>query len=133
MNWKLISYLSLFGLIMAFATISWIPEKMEPVFWLIIFIMCAYWIARKCTGLYFWNGLMVSLFNSVWITAAHIFFYGTYMANHPSMSSMNVHMPLPDHPRLMMLIMGPVFGLGSGIVLGLFAFVASKLVKNREI
>jgi uncharacterized membrane protein len=40
-------------------------------------------------------------------------------------------MPLPDSPRLMMLIMGPVIGIISGFVLGLFAFVASKIAKHE--
>ena len=36
----------------------------------------------------------------------------------------------PDSPRLMMAMMGPVIGVVSGLVLGLFAFVAGKLVKR---
>lgn len=38
-------------------------------------------------------------------------------------------MPLPDSPRVMMLMTGPLVGVVSGIVLGLFAFIAGKLVK----
>ncbi len=131
MNWKLIFYLSLFGLIMAFATISWVPEKTEPVFWLIIFVICAYWVAKKCPGKYFLNGFMISLVNSVWITAAHIIFYSSYLSHHPSMAQMNQTMPMADSPRLMMLIMGPVFGAVSGLVLGLFCFIASKFVGHE--
>ena len=130
MNWKLILYLSLFGLIMAFGTISFIPMRREPFFWLAIFLVCAYWIAAKCSGNFFWHGFLVSLANSVWITGAHVFFYSTYMANHPQMAGMNAHMPLPEHPRLMMLMMGPVIGAASGIILGLFALIASRLVKR---
>jgi uncharacterized membrane protein len=40
-------------------------------------------------------------------------------------------MPLPDSPRLMMLITGPVIGIISGLVLGLFAFIASKIFKKE--
>jgi hypothetical protein len=130
MNWKLIFQLSLFGLLMAFATISLIPANVEPVFWIIIFIICAYIIARKCTGRYFLHGFLVSLVNSVWITGAHIFFYSTYIANHPQMASMSKQLPLTNHPRLMMLIMGPVFGACFGLVLGLFSFIAGKIVKK---
>ena len=131
MNWKLIFYLSLYGLVMALATISWIPFKFEPVFWLIIFLICAYLIAKKCSGLYFWNGFMVSIVNSIWITAAHVLFYSTYMANHPEMAGMNANMPLQDAPRLMMSIMGPVFGAASGIVLGLFSWIASRFIGKK--
>ncbi|HEV7620697.1 MAG TPA: hypothetical protein VGO09_03135 [Flavisolibacter sp.] len=128
MNWKLIFSLSLFGLAMAFATVGFIPSKTEPLSWLVIFIICAYLIAKYAPGKYFLHGLMVSLVNSIWITAAHILFYTTYMNNHPEMASMSKNMPLQDHPRIMMLITGPVFGLISGLVLGLLAFIASKMV-----
>lgn len=39
-------------------------------------------------------------------------------------------MPLPDMPRLMMAILGPVVGLISGIIIGLLALGAGKLVKS---
>jgi len=72
MNTKLIFQLSLFGLAMAIATVFWIPSNIEPIFWVVIFIICAYLIAKKSTGKYFLHGLLVSIVNSVWITAAHI-------------------------------------------------------------
>jgi hypothetical protein len=131
MNWKLIFQLSIFGLIMAFATISLIPEKIEFVFWLAIFIFCAYVIARVCTGKYFLHGFCVSLVNCVWITSAHIIFYSSYVAHHADMANMGASMPLSSHPRLLMLIMGPLFGAGFGLVLGLFSFIASKIVSPK--
>ncbi|MGA3212574.1 MAG: hypothetical protein ABSD20_14810 [Terriglobales bacterium] len=38
--------------------------------------------------------------------------------------------PLP--PRVTMVLVGPVIGLISGVVIGLFAFVAGKFVKPRN-
>jgi len=46
---------------------------------------------------------------------------------------MMTKMPLPTHPRIMMLLSGPVIGFISGLVLGLLAFVASKIWKSRVI
>jgi hypothetical protein len=132
MNWKLIFQLSIFGLIMAFATISLIPEKIEFIFWIAIFIFCAYVVAKVGTGKYFLHGFFVSLANCVWITGAHIFFYSTYIVNHPNVAQMAADHPfLPDHPRLAMLITGTIFGIASGIILGLFCFIASKLVAPK--
>jgi hypothetical protein len=62
----------------------------------------------------------VSLANSVWITAAHVVLFDSYIANHPQEAAMMTSMPLPDSPRLMMALMGPVIGVLSGIVLGPF-------------
>ena len=132
MNWKIIFQLSVFGLIMAIATISLIPEKAEPIFWLAIFIFCAYIIAKVVGRRHFLHGFCVSLVNCIWITAAHILFYSTYIANHPSVAKMSEEHPiLPTHPRVEMLITGPVIAIICGLILGLFCFIASFIVKKR--
>src|ERR1043165_4486344 len=99
MNWKLIFQLSLFGLAMGVATVFVIPSAIEPLFWLGIFVVCAYMIATRCSSRYFLHGLMVSVVNSVWITASHILLFRQYLANHPQEAAMMSSMPLPDSPR----------------------------------
>jgi hypothetical protein len=133
MNWKLIFQLSLFGLLMGVATVFVIPSNIEPIFWLLIFATCAYIIARRCSSRYFLHGWLVSVVNSVWITACHVLLFDSYVVNHPREAAMTASMPLPSHPRLMMALMGPVIGVVSGLVLGLFAVVAAKLVGTRTL
>ena len=135
MNWKLILQLSLFGLIMAFGTVSMIPTTFEPVFWVVIYVLSAYIIAKGCTQKYFMNGFMVAIFNCVWITAVHAYFYSAYIKNHPYMSPQKLGLPLSmyTHPREALIITAPGFAIGCGIVLGLFAFVASKIVKKKNV
>jgi hypothetical protein len=130
MNWKIILQLSLLGLLMAFATISLIPQKIEPAFWLVLLIFSAYIIAKRCPGKYFLHGFLLSLMNCVWITGVHTLFNSTYLANHSQMAQMSANWPLANHPRLQMLITGPFFGVAFGIIMGLFALIASKLVKK---
>ena len=72
MSWKLIFALSGFGLAMAIATVFVIPSSIEPLFWLAIFVVSAWLIAKKAPGKYFLHGFCVSLVNCVWITGAHI-------------------------------------------------------------
>src|SRR5215475_5208524 len=132
MNWKLIFSLSLFGLAMAIATVYVISSNIEPIFWLVIFIICAWIIAKKCSEKYFLHGLMVSLVNSVWITAAHIILFNTYITNHPQEATMMEKMPMPASPRITMALIGPVVGLVSGIILGLFSLIASKIVHKNN-
>ena len=131
MNYRLIFQLSLFGLGMGFATVFWIPLTNEPLYWLVIFIICAYYIALKSSGKYFMSGFWVGIANCVWITATHILFFHTYLANQTQEVEIIAKMPLPDSPRLMMLITGPVFGIISGLILGLFAFIASKILQKK--
>jgi hypothetical protein len=133
MNWKLIFTLSLFGLAMAIATVFWIPSNIEPIFWLLIFLFCAYQVAKTVSNNYFLHGFLVSLVNCVWITSAHILFAETYLFNHPNEAAMMQTMPMPDSPRLMMGVMGPVVGIISGLVLGLFSWIASKIVKTKPV
>lgn len=128
MNWKLIFGCSLFGLAMAIATVFVIPSNIEPFFWLAIFLICAYLIAKNASGKYFLHGFVLSLANCVWVTSAHVLFYSSYIANHPAEAAMSQQMPMPEHPRMMMLIMGPVIGIASGLVQGLFSWIASKIV-----
>ena len=130
MNWKLIFSLSLFGLAMAFGTVYFIPSKIEPFCWIVIFLICAYLIAKNAQEKYFLHGFFVSLVNCVWITGAHILMSATYMTNHTDEAAqyakMNSQFGLSVTNA--MLITGPFIGLITGVVLGLFALIASKFV-----
>jgi hypothetical protein len=127
MNRKLVFQLSLFGLAMGIATVFVIPSKIEPIFWLVIFFTCAVIVARKGVPRPFVHGLSISILNSIWITAAHVIFYDAYIARHPQEAAMSANMPAS--PRLIMVAMGPVIGALFGLVLGLFCFIASKIIK----
>jgi hypothetical protein len=130
MNWKLLFTLSLMGLIMAGATISIIPTNIEPVFWLLTFLISAYFIAKNAPGKYFLHGFVLSLINCVWVTSAHIIFFSDYSMNHTQEMQMSAGMMWSDFPRRQMLIMGPLIGIASGLVQGLFAWLASRLMKK---
>jgi hypothetical protein len=132
MDWRLIVRLSLFGLAMGIGTVFLIPSSVEPLFWLVTFALCAYIIATRAPGRYFLHGLCVSVVNSVWITASHVLLFDQHIANHPQEAPMIKSMPLPDSPRLMMTLTGPLIGVVSGLVLGLFSVVARRLGAGRR-
>ena len=131
MNWKLIVGLSLFGLLIGVAGISVITSRQEPFAWLVAFLISAYLIARFAPGWYFIHGLLVALLNSIWVTAAHLLFYPAYIAHHPEFVQLLVTTPLANRPRVFMLAQAPVAGVVSGIVLGLLAFLASRIFRRR--
>lgn len=128
MNWKLIFVLSLLAIPMAFATVYYIPQNVEPVVWLVIFIVCAFIIAKVARGKFFLHGFLVSIFNCVWITAIHFIFFDAYYANHPNLAEMKD--VTPQTMRYAGLVIGPVIGIISGLILGLFSFVAAKILKR---
>ncbi len=131
-NWNLIFRLSIFGLIMAILTISLIPQNTEPYIWIVVMIIIAFIVAKKAPGKYFLHGFFISIVNSIWITIAHVLYASTYLANHPQMVSMNLQMPLimQQHQRTTMAVLGLPFGAVFGLILGLFCFIASKIVKK---
>jgi len=128
MNWKLPLMLSGFGLAMGVATVFVIPSNIEPFCWLAIFIVCAVIIAMRAPGKHFLHGLMLGVFNSFWIIAAHEAFYADYLAAHPQEAAMPT-MGVPQ--RAFMVIFGLIIGVVSGLVLGLFSFIASKFIKPK--
>jgi hypothetical protein len=132
MNWKLIFQLSLFGLAMGIATVFIVPSSIEPIFWLAIFLVCAYIIAGRAPARPFVHGLMVGIVNSVWVTASHILFFDYYIVRHQQEMAMMTSMPLPDSPRTMMALMGPCIGVVSGAVLGLFSVIAARILRSQR-
>jgi len=135
MNVRFCVLLSGFGLLMGIATIYAIPSYAEPLFWLGIFIITAYVVARYAPGKYFLHGFLISLLNSIWVTLAHISRFYDYIASHPEYMQMIQSLPpaLAEHPRRMMLVTGPIIGVITGLVVGLFCWLASKFVKPTPI
>jgi hypothetical protein len=133
MNWKLIFWLSLFGLGMAVGTVFFVSSGIEPFLWIAIFLISAYLIARHCPHRRFLHGLIVGVANSIWITATHIVFFTYYMGVHVREAEMMKSMPLPHWPRLMMVVTGPVVGIMSGILIGALALVAGHFMKPAQL
>jgi hypothetical protein len=132
MNWQLVVQLSLFGLGMGLATVFLIPSTIEPLFWLVIFGISAYLIATRTSGKRFQHGLSVGVANSIWVTASHILLFQRYIASHPREAAMMGTMPMPDSPRWMMALVGPVIGVVSGAIIGLLAIAAAKVIGPRS-
>ena len=131
MNWKLIFGCSLFALAMAIATVYVIPSNIEPFFWIAILLIDAFLIAKFASGKYFMHGFLTCLGNCFWVTGTHILLFNAYVAGHADEVKMMADGPLATHPRVMMLLVGPVVGIVSGIILGLFSIGASKIMMKK--
>lgn len=132
MNWRLILLLSLFGVAMAVASLFGLTRGIEPLLWLLIFIFYAWCVAKKATGKYFLHGFLASVLNGIWISIVHAAFYSLYIRNNPEMLQSFSKLPPGLSPRLMMLIIGPLVGAFFGVVAGLLAFVAAKILKRNS-
>lgn len=131
MNWKLIFGLSLFGLAMAVGTVFAISSRVEPFFWLVIFVVCAFAIARQAPQRPFLHGFLLGIVNSVWVTGAHIVFFNRYLAGHPQEAAMMAALQARHlEVKLAMAFTGPAIGLISGAVIGVLAYAVSRLLKS---
>src|SRR5690349_19155686 len=72
MSWRLVFGLSILGLLMAFASVFVIPRNVQHYVWLGILGVSAMVIAKRAPGRYFLHGFLVSVLNSVWVTAAYV-------------------------------------------------------------
>jgi hypothetical protein len=127
MNRKLVFQLSLFGLALGVATVFAIPPLVVLGLWLAVFFICAVTIARKGVPRPFGHGLIVSILSSLWFNGVHVIFFNAYAARHAQEVASMVEQSTAS-PRLMILAMGPIMGMGSGLVLGLLCLIASKMI-----
>ena len=118
---------------MGIATVYVIPSKIEPAFWLAIFLFCAYAIAKGSGGMNFLHGLLLGIVNSVWITGAHVLLFERYLAGHAQEATAMQQGPLASHPREMVLVVGPLIGVVSGVIIGFLALIAGKLIKAPSV
>ncbi len=132
-KWKLIFSLSLTGIAMAIAGVFGWMGKIEPLIWLVIFVLYAIVIAKRIEDRFFLHGFLVSVINGVWIAIIHSLFFSTYMANNPDMVASYQKFPHSIPPQVMMLIVGPIIGAGTGLVAGLFTYIASAIMKKRTL
>jgi uncharacterized membrane protein len=132
MNWKLILLLSVFGVVMGVISLFGWTQGIEPLLWLAIFILYAWWIARNCERLYFLHGLLVSVLNGIWISIIHAAFYSLYVKNNPQVVGAFKSLPPTLDPRVLMLIIGPIVGAITGLVAGLFAYIAARILKKSK-
>lgn len=131
MNWKLIGMLSLSGLFMGVSTAFFIKSDIEIYVWIPIMLLIAFFIAKQATSKYFLHGFLVSFISAFWILLAHsIFWDNFYELNKVSMDADFQSMPKEFSMKALMLIATPIIGAFFGLIQGLLAFVASKLVKK---
>src|SRR5262249_52642255 len=131
MNWKLILSLSLVGIVVAVLSLFGLTRHIEPLLWLVIFICYAWIIARRIPSRHFLHGFLVSVANGVWIAIIHSAFLEMYVTSNPEALEGFQKMQIGGDPRMLMLVLGPIFGAVFGIVSGLFAFVAARMLSRK--
>jgi hypothetical protein len=133
MNWKLVLQLAVFGIAMGLGTVFFVPSRVEPILWLIVFLLSAYAIAKHCVRLRFLNGLLVGLLDSLLKTTVHMVFFSAYVARHPQEIAMIRQMTSAVSPRQLILLSSPIWGLIYGAATGLLTLLLALFIKPSEI
>ena len=129
MSWKLIIGLSVFGIFMGLATAFLIPPHLEPHFWLGIFAVSGFLIAKHAPGSYFVHGLCVSLLTSIWVAVAHVALADKYLVLHGRLLAMA---PPFASPHVLMAGAAVAAGIAGGLLLGVYSWLTSKVVVSAH-
>lgn len=127
MNWHLILMLSLLGVVMGFASVFGYIGDLEVVLWLMIAVFAAVWLALRERKKLFLQGFFVGLLAGLASQIVPVILFPIYLRNNPSF--VEDFSEAPINARLFMLLMAPVYGLISGLVLGGLTWLARKVVK----
>ncbi len=136
MNWIVILRLSLLGLAMALAGVFFVPANLEPLLWMAIYLYWAYAIASNTRFLRFFNGFVLGLLSSLWVTAVDDIFLARYLNRHPragAMVEMLHNANVSGSARHILRITGPATGIPIGFMIGMFAVIAGLMRKPRRL
>jgi Na+/serine symporter len=114
---------SVFGLIRGF----------EWVLWLVITVFAAVTIAKKALSKYFLHGFLLGLIGGAVSCLIQGLLFDTYLARNPDFADRMTQMPAGMDARTLVFPLIPIGGLFTGLVLGLFAWIASRITPKAPV
>lgn len=130
MNWRLIFVLSGLSIPLGVASVLGVAGNDEWLMWLLAGIFCALQFARKANDDLFLHGFYLGIFCGMFSSFVQAMFVATYLANNPRMFEVLNMLPQDLPPRGVLLIMGPLIGVVSGIVFGILSVVAATIMRR---
>jgi len=130
MNWRLILFLSLLGIVLGIASVFGFTSGREWLAWLIIGVYSAWKFASRSREELFLHGFYLGIFIGCFSSVIQALFVTTYLANNPQMVEAVDALPHGLHPAAVVLIMGPIIGTVTGVVFGVIAVIGGKLARR---
>ena len=127
MNWQLIFLLSGFGILMGILSANGLTRKIEPFLWLAFSFISAFIISKNVSRNLFLYGLIVGILWGVFNSVLQSIFFNTYLKNNPRYKEAYAKNAVVK-PRYFILLVGPMIGLVTGIVLGGLAWLCYKIL-----
>jgi len=129
MNWYLLLLLSAPGLIMGLLSLRGYTQKIEFFLWLALGLFAALVLARHAHPRWFLHALLVGLAWGVLNSIVQCTFFETYSVYNAEMLKGFQERPSPIPVRFFFLVLGPVIGAVTGLVLSGLTFILQKLIR----
>lgn len=131
MNFKL-WLLTLFGVVMGFATVFGLTKNNEFYYWMIIGVISAFAISKITTEKIFVKSTVVGLFMGIFTGIIQYVFFNTYLENNPESIDGFKQIPLSLAPQYVLLFSAPFTGIIFGLFIGLIAYVFVKISGKKS-
>jgi hypothetical protein len=138
MKWTLIVKLSLFGFVMGFVNLFFVEPIITPAIWIFIYLFSAYVIAKNCVSKFFLHGLVLGIFDDVWLRVVKNIFHKTYLAHAKGLiyqfDSVTKTLKLKESDLSIsrQILIGFSLALFTGLILGILTFISAKLFKHYK-
>ena len=129
MNWYLLVLLSAPGLIMGLLSLRGHTQKIEFFLWLALGVFAALVLARNADTRWFLCAMLVGLAWGILNSLVQCVFFETYSTNNAEMLKGFQERPSPIPVRFFFLVLGPVIGAATGLVMAGMTFVLQKLIR----
>ncbi len=124
MKWNIIVLLSLFGGAIGAASLFGWTHNIELFLWIGAALIAPVILARTTTHKLFLHGLYSGIAMGIVKSIFQILFWNTYISNNPQY--VESFTTISMDARMFILVIGSIFGLVFGIILGGFSTAASK-------
>jgi hypothetical protein len=118
------------GLAIGLAVVLGMGEVAMWILWIALRLLIALALARWVRRKHFAHGFCVGSLGAGGAVLLAVAFYGTYTQNHPEFLEHASKVPQLD-PRLFLGLVAVGVGLVHGILQGILAWLASKIVTSR--
>ncbi len=130
LNKKFIFQLSSLGLVLGIVDVFNSFITVTYIFSLILYIIYAYLIAKKCVGRYALHAFWVGFLSVMCEIIMQLIFFETYVSNSTAIQDLLIK--VESSPRLALLLNSVIYGIIAGLMLVFFTFIASAILKKNR-
>ncbi len=128
MNWSIILILALPALVMGLLSLRGYTQGIEVYLWILLALFNILVVLKNQPAHPFMHLLLIGLFWGIINAITQSVSFDLYLANNLRAAASFSKLPPNINPRLIVLIIGPLSGLGVGVVMSGVAFLFKKLL-----